>query len=103
MIGLDRARGRIISIRAVLPRAAKSACRAALERTWQSARGTVPVDTGRLRDSLTITQSSLSGTVSTVCPYARAVESETPFLAPAAKRGDFTNECAKALREALHD
>ena len=103
MTGLDRALRTIGGARAALPGAAGKAVGAALERALKSARETVPVDTGRLRDSLRAENKAMSGVVTTACPYALAAENRRPYLSPAAARADFAGECEKALKEVLHD
>ncbi len=103
MRGLSGALGRIGALRAALPPAARKAVKDAAAAALDSARETVPVDTGRLRDSLRAETKQLTGTVSTSCGYASAVENLSPFLAPAAKRADLTKRCAQALKEVLHD
>ncbi len=108
MIGLSSALARLSGLRAALAPAAQKGVHAALTRTLKSAQSAAPVDTGRLRGSLSIDEGALSGAVKTACPYASAVEfgtrraSAQPFLAPAAKRADFQKECQSALKEVLH-
>lgn len=96
---LQKARGANIALDKGARRAIGDAADAALLK----ARALAPVQTGRLRDSLRARRDGLQSAVKTDCPYARAAERLSPYLAPAARRADLTKRCEQALREAFHD
>lgn len=103
-----RAQARLRRIGGVLAEQAQAAAVSAAENARREAMSMVPVDSGRLRGSLTVRECDGGASVATDCPYASAVElgtsrrAATPFLLPAmeGQREGFA-EAARRIGQAL--
>lgn len=98
---------RLRSAQRRLKSAGAQACVASARQGARLARETAPVDSGRLRASISAREQGGGAAVIADAPYAAAVEFGTsrspaqPFLLPMARRmqADFAKEAAKAVRE----
>jgi len=103
---LSRLRGKLDVVRRGLYSAADEAVSAAAQRALAEARQGAPVDTGRLRGSLTVRTEDCAAVVATDCPYAAAVElgsgrsAPKPFMTSAAdaQRRSFVQDAVRLAR-----
>ena len=87
-------------LRAALRDAAETALTAIAARAAHHARAGAPVDTGRLRDSITFAVEDSAAVIGTPVPYAPQVELDNrPFLRPALE--DHLAEYRQILQDTL--
>ena len=91
MTGVDRLRAKLLAVAPACESAGEEAARQAADGARDLAAGLAPVETGRLRGSLTVTSAGTSAEVCADCEYAAAVElggrgrPARPFMLPAAQ------------------